>query len=139
METIIIHIICQAFNGSYPTYEEWKHPNKTEFKELKGGSYPTYEEWKQILKDFVSNSSPVLILPMRNGNSAKTEIITNFIPCSYPTYEEWKHDFYFFSSKSTITVLILPMRNGNKIERGDSQMIVRVLILPMRNGNVFTI
>jgi len=37
----------------------------------------------------------VLILPMRNGNKYKDDIIRMKIKSSYPTYEEWKLLLFF--------------------------------------------
>jgi len=36
----------KANDGSYPTYEEWKHHKEEIDSGLKKRSYPTYEEWK---------------------------------------------------------------------------------------------
>ena len=54
-------------------------------------SYPTYEEWKQDSPHGVNSFTSVLILPMRNGNKARTK----------RKYTKRRR------------VLILPMRNGN--------------------------
>jgi len=58
---------------SYPTYEEWKPFSDHLTFGFFACSYPTYEEWK-LGKFFCLKpaSSYVLILPMRNGNYAKT-------------------------------------------------------------------
>ena len=61
----------------------------------------------------LSFPAPVLILPMRNGNSLA-------ISLSHHTLQG---------------VLILPMRNGNIVESLFQKIVVKVLILPMRNGN----
>ncbi len=37
---------------------------------------------------------PVLILPMRNGNSFSYKSSAFKLPSSYPTYEEWKPFFF---------------------------------------------
>ena len=75
-------------------------------------SYPTYEEWKLRKWSVTSLLLSVLILPMRNGNSA---------------YWHWQ--------TSLSGVLILPMRNGNDLYLYTVQYPHMVLILPMRNGN----
>jgi len=77
----------------------------------------------------------VLILPMRNGNTASVKFATFVSPGSYPTYEEWKPLLSAISSPFGL-VLILPMRNGNSKSYPSSVSTVFVLILPMRNGNV---
>ena len=99
--------------GSYPTYEEWKHENGNPVSGSSLSSYPTYEEWKQNINFFLFYR----------------------IYCSYPTYEEWKHSNKI-SSVPWFIVLILPMRNGNSYEMNKLfSRQYRVLILPMRNGN----
>ena len=77
------------------------------------GSYRTYEEWKHfefvVIRIFIS---PVLTVPMRNGNFVCFPFLNIRFIGSYRTYEEWKH---ILSSGSLIafTVLTVPMRNGN--------------------------
>ena len=63
-------------DGSYRTYEEWKHRNVTDvMKWFIVRSYRTYEEWKLSGKK-------------RKKKEAKS---------SYRTYEEWK--LYWSNSK----------------------------------------
>ena len=55
--------------SSYPTYEEWKPIIHKSIRIYIVGSYPTYEEWKHnTVSTKLHQSTPVLILPMRNGN-----------------------------------------------------------------------
>jgi len=61
------------------------------------GSYPTYEEWKLFLTMYKKVASEfVLILPMRNGNIKRSDIMKLREESSYPTYEEWKLLQLFF-------------------------------------------
>ena len=77
--------------GSYPTYEEWKHNYNRK-------NYKLYYQFLSYLwgmetcrvKLILAMRFWVLILPMRNGNSA-----------------------YLYNVSSHLSVLILPMRNGN--------------------------
>ena len=47
-------------------------------------SYPTYEEWKQMIVLKELGGEPVLILPMRNGNtSAIVDEIRSLVFLSY--------------------------------------------------------
>ena len=114
METNIVQKYADLYNGSYPTYEEWKLLNigrRMQVKFLR--SYPTYEEWKLFRFFNKSKQFEVLILPMRNGNLLVAFFPNTSFYRSYPTYEEWKHLSFSSSSIPVSLVLILPMRNGN--------------------------
>ena len=76
-------------------------------------SYPTYEEWKLASFFYFQREGLVLILPMRNGNSAGSLVLSILINSSYPTYEEWKQIKEGKECLRRCNVLILPMRNGN--------------------------
>ena len=76
--------------SSYPTYEEWKPKIRLVINWNSRRSYPTYEEWTLFEFWIILISNTVLILPMRNGNSEKSNILSGLN-----------------------SVLILPMRNGN--------------------------
>ena len=90
METSNGTVKLRRFIGFYITYEEWKPPFKWVWDILKGSFYITYEEWK--LFDWYEEDAllSVFILPMRNGNFNREDLIA----C----------EAYVF---------ILPMRNGN--------------------------
>ena len=64
-------------------------------------SYPTYEEWKLKKNIKGGMEMTVLILPMRNGNTATASIVSDIFDSSYPTYEEWKLSFSSSTSSNT--------------------------------------
>jgi len=112
METREEGSTSQLINSSYRTYEEWKPTYQS--ASIKSGvrSYRTYEEWKlEMITTSQNIQSPVLTVPMRNGNRQGTKWIRyrlQFLPylwgmetlktpkhlkrpiSSYRTYEEWK-------------------------------------------------
>jgi len=69
METFIYVFIRKRIEGSYPTYEEWKHFINKNLFIIYISSYPTYEEWK-----------PEYLMSLSEEEEKG----------SYPTYEEWK-------------------------------------------------
>ena len=77
--------------GSYRTYEEWKHAVPGVSSVTERGSYRTYEEWKRFC--------------LKCDRQIKDR--------SYRTYEEWKQLYNNKIIIDTITVLTVPMRNGN--------------------------
>jgi len=93
--------LCQR---SYPTYEEWKQLNPTSNGACISCSYPTYEEWKHYFHLNTMDDLPVLILPMRNGNSRSFchRSIFFLSLSSYPTYEEWKQGIKIIKTSNGI-------------------------------------
>ena len=122
--------------GSYPTYEEWKHSEKSSYFSWRIlCSYPTYEEWKlcSLCESFNEANSSYPTYEEWKHNNEKNGVSNTL--SSYPTYEEWKQLSENYKEFKN-WVLILPMRNGNMV------ILIReatpksfVLILPMRNGN----
>jgi len=87
--------------GSYRTYEEWKlYDKKLCHGVWLASSYRTYEEWKRLFTPLLVSTSPVLTVPMRNGNWSTTELLWPCLYSSYRTYEEWKR--HYTSSPSLV-------------------------------------
>ena len=126
--------LCNPFllnvsQGSYRTYEEWKHSFTDVVPVVPFvSSYRTYEEWKRRSVCCVRLSICVLTVPMRNGNTAEVDKLRESLqvltvpmrngnrffvfgvalPCSrsYRTYEEWK--LLPGSPNKWVTMLFLP-------------------------------
>jgi len=123
--------------GSYRTYEEWKHHfNDRLYVKLMASSYRTYEEWKHHL--FSVNNFPfyVLTVPMRNGNYPLTSFVMLTPPRSYRTYEEWKLDDNGFNVSERLGSY-RTYEEWKHISKHQSIIFCcSVLTVPMRNGNV---
>jgi len=126
------------------------------------GSYPTYEEWKQVRTYFIfGKRTPVLILPMRNGNrrafdlgglyievlilpmrngnSVLVTLIVVFGIRSYPTYEEWKLKLIYILCQRIFFCSYPTYEEWKQYNPLDIlETLFQVLILPMRNGNPFS-
>jgi len=149
------------FNGSYRTYEEWKHKKRTLIDSVEVRSYRTYEEWKHTCKESKRNrcmrsyrtyeewkhrlyfliallAFPVLTVPMRNGNSISIKTVYKYIKGSYRTYEEWK--LYCEVEKTDDGISSYRTYEEWKHEFFVScHFFYEVLTVPMRNGNTIRI
>ena len=127
-------------DSSYRTYEEWKPCTRRSRNKYTFQFLPYLwgmETFFHMIFDKVSRTflpylwgmetrkndqvhswrSPVLTVPMRNGNSLLPKMFWVQAKRSYRTYEEWKHDDYLRERVRDL-VLTVPMRNGNKNSGG---------------------
>mgnify|MGYP000871798761 CR=1 FL=1 len=99
--------------GSYRTYEEWKHQVQNCLIMLSVSSYRTYEEWKpkEMLKSMTPEQSSYRTYEEWKPLTRQTiSLGTNG---SYRTYEEWKPGVDWARIHGSYKVLTVPMRNGN--------------------------
>jgi len=95
METLKGLLDNGSDDGSYRTYEEWKLVKVFRMGYLSPSSYRTYEEWKLLSLQLCWQVTPVLTVPMRNGNTTYTFTVPFF----------------------NMSVLTVPMRNGNSVSQ----------------------
>ena len=92
METTFEAIFKSMFQGSQPTYKEWKQKRLERGEVRLESSQPTYKEWKRkFLRGWLNRVLDVPSLPTRNGNWTPVAGPCLSAHRSQPTYKEWKH------------------------------------------------
>ena len=150
------------FVGSYRTYEEWKRNRQNEENQgnhkflpylwgmetnavlssstcFVNRSYRTYEEWKRNWKAKIEHTTPVLTVPMRNGNIPSI-CFCNSVRASVLTVPMRNGNFPWWRTYCPRQGQFLPYLWGMEtwISTTTLTRLILVLTVPMRNGNCQT-